>query len=101
MAHALPETVAGVGRYLPAERVRVELGIEQSLKIIQVVLTVLMIAQQVLYQRYTGDRALPVVMPGVARPVENVGVLPFRREIVDTQAVVVVPRDEREVRGAH
>ena len=40
-------------------------------------------------------------MLGVARPVEDVGVLPFGAEVVDTQAVVVVPRDEREIGRAH
>src|ERR1039457_3122647 len=44
---------------------------------------------------------VPPVVPGIAGPVENVSVLPFRAEVVYAQAVVVVPGNEREIGGAH
>ena len=43
----------------------------------------------------------PPVAPGAGRPIEDVGVLPFRAEVIDAQAIVVVPRDEGEVGSAH
>src|SRR5262249_20019688 len=101
LVYAAPQPVTGVGRGLPAACAPVELGIEQELQIVQVVLAVIAVAQQVLHQRYTGCCVLTPIVPGVAGPVENIGVLPFRAEVVDTQAVVVVPRDEREIGGTH
>src|SRR5215469_17158437 len=72
LTYAAPQAVAGVGRNLLAERLRVEFGIEQALKIIQVILTVVAVAQQVLHQRYARGGMVPPVAPGVARPVEDV-----------------------------
>src|SRR6478735_11381154 len=44
LACATPQAVAGTGRDLLAERVRVERGVEQELQIVQVVLPVVAIA---------------------------------------------------------
>ena len=43
---------------------------------------------------------VPPVTPRVAWPVEDIGVLPLRAEIIDPQAVVVIPRDEVKIRRA-
>src|SRR5258707_15800704 len=68
---------------------------------VQVLVGILWFAELVHKWWYGRGRVLPPVMPGVARPVDDVGVLPFRAEVVDTQAVVVVPRDEREIGNVH
>ena len=45
--------------------------------------------------------ALAPIAACVGRPINDVGVLPLRTEVVDAEAVVVIPRDEGEVRPFH
>src|SRR5271170_1689966 len=101
LAYAVPEPVVGIGRDLLAEHFRMEVSIEEELKIVQVILPVVTVLQQVLHQRYARGRVFPPVVPGVAGPIQNVGVMPLCTEVVDTQAVVVVPRNECEIGGVH
>ena len=54
-----------------------------------------------MHQRYARAGLIPRPVALVVGPVEDVGVLPLRAEVVDAQAVVVVPRDEGEVGAAH
>src|ERR1700747_1376352 len=51
MAYAIPEPIVGIGRDLLAERFRMEASIKEKLKIVQVILPVLSVAQRVLHQR--------------------------------------------------
>jgi hypothetical protein len=94
---ALPEPVPGLdhGR----DRRRVDLGVQQVLDVVKVVAEEVTVAEQVLDQRDPGERPAGVpaaVVPGVAWPVDQIGVLPLGVEVVDAEAVVVVPGDEGE-----
>src|SRR5215469_16749453 len=71
LVYPAPQAIAGVGRDLLAERLRVELGIEQELQMVEVILTVITVAQQVLHQRYAGRCTLAPVVLGVAGPIED------------------------------
>ena len=68
---------------------------------VQVVGAEITVGEHVGHQRDSRHSPAAAVGAGVRGPVEQVGVLPFGAEVVDPEAVVVVPRDEREVRGAH
>jgi hypothetical protein len=101
--HAVPEPAAP-GPDHGRDRVRVDLGVEQELDVVEVVAEEVAVAQQVLDQRDPGApaaRVPPAVVAGVGRPVDQVGVLPAGVEEVDAEAVVVVPGDEGEIGRGH
>src|SRR5215470_3008620 len=74
---------------------RVEFGIEHVLHIVQVVLAVVLVAEQIPHEWDLRDVAV-----SFSRPVENIGELPSCAEIIDPETIVVVPGYEVEIRGA-
>src|SRR5215470_8651403 len=72
---------------------RIELGVQHVLQIIQVVLTVAVVAEQVPH-----ERDLRLVAVHLPRPVQDISVLPLGTGIINPQAVVVIPWYEVEVR---
>src|SRR5215469_10445237 len=90
----MPQTILRACPDLRSNYPRVELGIEHVLQIVQVVLAVVMIAEQIPHERDLRD-----VAARFSRPVENIGVLPTCAGIVDPEAVIVVPGYEVEIRG--
>jgi len=65
------------------------------LQIVQVVLAIVVVAEQV-----PDERDLRLVTVRFSRPVKDIGVLPLGAGIVDPEAVVVVPRYKVEIRRA-
>src|SRR4029453_1415313 len=92
LSNAVPQAVFRACSDLRGDCSRIELGIEHVLQIVYVVLTVVVIAEQIPYQ--WDLRGVAVHLAG---PVEDVGVLPLRTGVVDSQTVVVVPGDEVEI----
>ena len=102
LADPLPEPVAIGGAHLRADLLRVEVGVKQVLEVVEVVLGEVVVGEQVVDQRQPGGVvAVPVPVPvllGDRRPVQQVGVLPGGPDVVDPEAVVIVPWQEGEVR---
>ena len=91
----VPQAILGARPDPRGNRPGIELGIEHVLQIIQVVLTVVVVAEQVPH-----ERDLRLLTVRFSRPVQDIGVLPLGAGIIDPQAVVVVPRYEVKIRRA-
>src|SRR4029453_11097604 len=92
LSDAVPQAVFRACSDLRGDCSWIELGMEHVLQIVHVVLTVVVVAEQIPYEwDFRG------VAVGLAGPVEDVGVLPSCTGIIDPQAVVVVPGDEVEI----